>query len=124
MGGIGAPSPPARFLEDSLRRQHVNVGASSSRARGDLKGPPGYSVRGHLSGYGDVLGGAGLRWAEGGVAEELYISVTWGLFVRYRAWNLPCAVPAAGAPGSGCLPSVACEPTFPARANPSEEEGQ
>jgi hypothetical protein len=51
--------------------------------RGDLWGPVGYSVRGHFSAYGDRFVGAGLRWAQGGVAEEIYVSASWGLFVKY-----------------------------------------
>jgi len=51
--------------------------------RGELWGPLGYSVRGHFSGYGDRFTGAGLRWAQGGAAEEIYLSVSWGLFVKY-----------------------------------------
>ncbi|HZN94722.1 MAG TPA: hypothetical protein VFB81_18535 [Myxococcales bacterium] len=50
---------------------------------GDVWGPVGYAVRGRFAGYGDVFRGPGLRWVDGGAAEELYLSVTWGAFVRY-----------------------------------------
>lgn len=60
----------------------VGLGAELG-VRGDLWGPVGYSVRGHFSGYGDRFSGAGLRWAQGGAAEEIYLSVSWGLFVKY-----------------------------------------
>jgi hypothetical protein len=65
---------------DSVRG--LGIGAELG-VRGDLWGPVGYSVRGHLSAYGDTFSGTGLRWAEGGAAEEIYLSVSWGLFVRY-----------------------------------------
>ncbi|HVE84370.1 MAG TPA: hypothetical protein VND93_16055 [Myxococcales bacterium] len=51
--------------------------------RGELAGPLGYMVHGHFAGYADVFSGAGLRWANGGAAEELYFSVTWGLYLKY-----------------------------------------
>jgi hypothetical protein len=53
----------------------LGIGAELG-VRGDLWGPLGYSVRGHFSGYGDAFSGTGLRWADGGAAEEIYLSVS------------------------------------------------
>lgn len=50
---------------------------------GDLWGPFGYSVHGRMAGYADLFSGLGLRWPDGGAAEELYLSVSWGLTAKY-----------------------------------------
>jgi len=52
---------------------------------GELWGPFGYSVRFRLSRYQDTFSGAGGRtgWAAGGVAEETYSSLHWGLTASY-----------------------------------------
>ncbi|WP_063725036.1 hypothetical protein [Cystobacter fuscus] len=48
---------------------------------GDVWGPFGYSVRGHVEGYRDGFTGQGTRrgWTEGGVAQETYLSVLAGV---------------------------------------------
>lgn len=52
---------------------------------GELWGPFGYSVRFRLSRYQDRFSGTGTRtgWADGGVAEETYSSLHWGLTASY-----------------------------------------
>ncbi len=52
---------------------------------GELWGPFGYSVRFRLSRYQDTFSGAGTRtgWEAGGVAEETYSSLQWGLTATY-----------------------------------------
>jgi hypothetical protein len=52
---------------------------------GELWGPFGYSVRFRLSRYQDTFSGAGTRtgWEAGGVAEETYSSLHWGLTASY-----------------------------------------
>ncbi|QSQ25648.1 hypothetical protein JY651_12260 [Pyxidicoccus parkwayensis] len=52
---------------------------------GELWGPFGYSVRFSLSRYQDSFTGAGTRtgWQAGGVAEETYSSLHWGLTASY-----------------------------------------
>jgi hypothetical protein len=76
-----------RASADDLRPFGTAVTARGISAdlgvRGDLWGPIGYSVKGHLSGFGDVITGSGLRWPTGGAAEELYLSVSWGVFLHY-----------------------------------------
>lgn len=52
---------------------------------GEVWGPLGYSVRFSLSRYQDTFTGAGTRtgWQAGGVAEETYASLHWGLTASY-----------------------------------------
>jgi hypothetical protein len=52
---------------------------------GELWGPLGYAVRFRLSRYQDTFSGAGTRtgWEAGGVAEETYSSLHWGLTASY-----------------------------------------
>ncbi|MCP3137911.1 hypothetical protein [Pyxidicoccus xibeiensis] len=52
---------------------------------GEVWGPFGYSVRFRLSRYQDTFSGAGTRqgWSAGGVAEETYSSLHWGLTASY-----------------------------------------
>ncbi len=50
---------------------------------GDLWGPLGYSVRFQFEGYWDRFTGAGTRWENGGVAQETYSSLIWGLSAAF-----------------------------------------
>ncbi|MDQ3266668.1 MAG: hypothetical protein M3Y59_23965 [Myxococcota bacterium] len=50
---------------------------------GDLWGPLGYSVRFLFEGYWDRFTGAGTRWENGGVAQETYSTLTWGLSAAF-----------------------------------------
>ncbi|MFP2925834.1 hypothetical protein ACLESO_11565 [Pyxidicoccus sp. 3LG] len=52
---------------------------------GEVWGPFGYSVRFRLSRYQDTFSGAGTRegWSAGGVAEETYSSLHWGITASY-----------------------------------------
>ena len=52
---------------------------------GEVWGPFGYSVRFRLSRYQDRFSGAGTRtgWQDGGVAEETYSSLHWGLTASF-----------------------------------------
>ncbi len=52
---------------------------------GELWGPLGYSVRFRLSRYQDTFSGAGTKtgWEAGGVAEETFSSLHWGLTASY-----------------------------------------
>jgi len=46
---------------------------------GPVWGPLGYSVRFAFEGYWDRFSGAGTRWTSGGVAQETYSTIHWGL---------------------------------------------
>ncbi|MBJ6762384.1 hypothetical protein JGU66_16560 [Myxococcaceae bacterium JPH2] len=52
---------------------------------GDIWGPLGYAVHYRLSHFQDTFKGEGTRtgWSQGGVAEETYSSLNWGLTVSY-----------------------------------------
>ena len=52
---------------------------------GEVWGPFGYSLRFRLSRYQDTFSGAGTRtgWEAGGVAEETYSSLHWGITASY-----------------------------------------
>lgn len=50
---------------------------------GDIWGPLGYVVRARFEGYADTFIGVGTRWANGGVAEELYLVIDAGLTAHF-----------------------------------------
>ncbi|MCE9670329.1 hypothetical protein LY474_21245 [Myxococcus stipitatus] len=54
-------------------------------ASGEIWGPFGYSVRFKLSRFKDTFSGAGARtgWENGGVAEDTYSSIHWGITASY-----------------------------------------
>ncbi|MCP3100347.1 hypothetical protein LZ198_15875 [Myxococcus sp. K15C18031901] len=54
-------------------------------ASGEIWGPFGYSVRFKLSRFKDTFTGAGARlgWENGGVAEDTYSSIHWGITASY-----------------------------------------
>jgi len=82
---------PGQWIEDEsdLDLEVRDLGESVSSTgwsaelglAGDIWGPLGYSVRFRLMHYKDTFSGRGVRtgWEQGGVAEETYSSLQWGL---------------------------------------------
>ncbi|XXF75049.1 hypothetical protein P2318_18430 [Myxococcaceae bacterium GXIMD 01537] len=85
------PNPGEWFSDDDdeLDQEVRDFGESVSSSgwsaelglAGDLWGPLGYQVRFRLTHFKDTYSGAGVRtgWTQGGVAEETYSSLHWGL---------------------------------------------
>lgn len=46
---------------------------------GEIWGPVGYTVKLRLNSYKDIFTGQGNKWANGGVAEETYTGLFWGI---------------------------------------------
>lgn len=82
---------PGQWIQDEsdldleLRDLGASVSSSGWSAElglaGDLWGPLGYSVRFRLMHFNDTFSGQGVRtgWGQGGVAEETYSGLQWGL---------------------------------------------
>ena len=82
---------PGQWIEDEsdLDLEVRDLGESVSSTgwsaelglAGDIWGPLGYSVRFKLMHYKDTFSGQGVRtgWEQGGVAEETYSGLQWGL---------------------------------------------
>ncbi|RJS25101.1 hypothetical protein DRW03_08265 [Corallococcus sp. H22C18031201] len=96
-GGLFLGAQPGKRLGgDDDGRIHLEVsdhGASVSSfgwnavlgIAGDIWGPLGYAVHYRLTHFQDTFTGEGTRagWSQGGVAEETYSSLNWGLLVSY-----------------------------------------
>lgn len=73
--------------DDELERYGSRVSAVGFAAflgaSGDVCGPLGYFARLQYEGYSDSFTGAGALWSGGGVSQELYVTLSWGLSATY-----------------------------------------